>query len=112
MAKTAVRVQDGAIIDVIVGADVNGGDPINYGTRVGIASTGALAGESVAMELEGVFEFTAVTADTIAYGTKLYLDNVSGTDATTVATSNQVIGYATTEKAGAVAGKVNIKLGA
>ena len=31
--------------------------------------------------------------------------------ATTVSTSNKTIGYAVTEKAGAVAGTVNIKLG-
>lgn len=111
MAKTAVRVQEGDIIDVVATADINGGDPVDFGTRVGIASTGALTGETFALQLEGVFQFTAVTADTIALGDKIYLDNVSGTDATTTSTSNQIIGYAVTEKAGAVAGTVNVKLG-
>ncbi len=112
MAKTARLVQKGDVVDITVSADVMGGDPIDFGTRVGIASADASIGESVALQLEGVFEFTATTADTIALGAKIYLDNVGGVEATTVATSNQLIGYAVTEKAGAVAGTVNVKLGA
>lgn len=108
---TAVRKQVGDIIDITAGSDLNGGDPVDFGTRVGIASTGVLSGESVALQLEGVFEFVAVTANTFALGDKVYLDNVGGVEATTTATSNQIIGYAVTEKAGAVAGVVRVKLG-
>lgn len=111
MAKVGRYIQEGKIIDVVVGSDVDGGDPVNFGTRIGLASTGALSGETVALQIEGVFEFTAATADTIALGDKIYLDNVTGTEATVVSTSNQTIGYATTEKAGAVAGTVRVKLG-
>lgn len=112
MAKTARYVQEGKVVNIVATADVSGGDPISFGTRVGIASADALTGEGVALQLEGVFEFTATTTDTIALGDKIYLDNVGGVLATTVATSNKVIGYAVTEKAGAVAGTVLIKLGA
>jgi len=112
MVKIARFVQEGKVVDIIATADVVGGQPIDFGARVGIASADALTGEGVALQLEGVFEFTAVTADTIALGDKIYLDNVGGVEATTVATSNQTIGYAVTEKAGAVAGTVLVKLGA
>ena len=108
---TAVKIQTGDIVDVIATADLNGGDPVDFGTRVGIASTGVLTGERVALQLEGVFQLVATDADTIALGDKIYLDNVGGILATTVATSNQIIGYAVTEKAGAVSGTVNVKLG-
>ena len=111
MAKVARFVQEGKVVNVTAPADVSGGDPIDFGTRVGIASTDALSGEDVALQLEGVFEFTATTADTIALGDKIYLDNVGGVEATIVSTSNQTIGYAVTEKAGAVAGTVLVKLG-
>jgi len=111
MAKTARFVQEGKIIDVIATADTNGGDFIDFGSRVGVASTGVLAGESVALQVEGVFEVAAVDADTVSLGAKLYVD-ATGVLATTDATSGRVIGYATTEKAGAVAGTVLVKLGA
>ena len=111
MSKTGRFIQKGEVVDIVATADVLGGDPIDFGTRVGIASADALTGEGVALQLDGVFEFTATTADTIALGDKIYLDNVGGVEATTVSTSNQTIGYAVTEKAGAVAGTVNVKLG-
>lgn len=112
MAKIGRYVQKGDVVDIVASADVVGGEPINFGTRVGIASFDALTGEDVSLQLEGVFEFTAVTANTIALGAKIYLDNVGGIEATTTVTDNQIIGYATTEKAGAVAGVVLVKLGA
>jgi len=111
MAKIATKVQKGDVINIIADADYVVGQPINFGARVGIASTDVLTGDEVALQLEGVFEFTAVTADTIALGDAIYLDNVGGIEATTTATSNKKIGYATTEKAGSVAGTVDVKLG-
>ena len=111
MAKTAVKVQLGDVVNIVADADYNVGDPINFGSRVGIASTDVASGGDVALQLEGVFQFTAVTANTVALGDPMYLDNVGGIEATTTDTSNQFIGYAVTEKAGAVAGTVNIKLG-
>lgn len=112
MSKVARKVQDGLTVDITADADYSGGDPIDFGTRVGIASTDVVSGEDVALQLEGVFEFTGVEANTFALGDKVYLDNVGGIEATTTATDNQIIGYAVTEKAGAVAGTVNVKLGA
>jgi len=112
MAKTAVKVQLGDVVNIVADADYNVGDPIDFGVRVGIASADVVSGGDVALQIEGVFQFTAVTANTIALGDKIYLDNVGGIEATTTLTDNQIIGYAVTEKAGAVAGTVNVKLGA
>ena len=111
MAKIAVKVQTGNVVNIVADADYSVGDPIAFGARVGIASTDVVSGGDVALQIEEVFQFTATEADTIALGDKLYLDNVGGVLATTVSTSNKTIGYAVTEKAGAVAGTVNIKLG-
>ncbi len=111
MAKTAMKIQTGDVVNIVADADYSVGDPVDFGTRVGIASTDVLTGGDVALQLEGVFQFAGTGADTIALGDKLYLDNVGGVLATTTATSNQVIGFAVTEKAGATAGVVNIKLG-
>ena len=111
MAKTAVKIQTGDIVDITASATISVGDPVAFGTRVGIASTDAVSGDLLALQVEGVFQFVGTTADTFALGAMLYLDNVGGVLATTVSTSNKIIGYAVTEKAGAVAGSVNIKLG-
>ena len=111
MAKIGRYVQEGKVIDIVATADVVGGEPVDFGTRVGIASFDAVTGEDVSLQLEGVFEFTATNADVIALGDKIYLDNVGGILATTTATSNQTIGYATTEKAGTTDGVVLVKLG-
>lgn len=112
MAKTAIKVQLGDVVNIVADAGYSVGDPIAFGARVGIASTDVALGGDVALQLEGVFQFTATEADTIALGDKIYLDNVGGILATTTLTSNQVIGYAVTEKAGATVGTVNVKLGA
>ncbi len=111
MAKTASKVQTGDVVNIVADADYNVGDPINFGSRIGIASTDVVAGGDVALQIEGVFQFTATEADTIALGDKIYLDNIGEILATTTTTSNQVIGYAVTEKASATAGTVNVKLG-
>ena len=111
MAKIASKVQTGDVVNIVADADYSVGDPIDFGTRVGIASTDVVSGGDVALQIEGVFQFVATEADTIALGDKIYLDNVGGILATTTTTSNQIIGYAVTEKAGAVAGTVNVKLG-
>ena len=111
MAKTGTKVQTGDIVDVVAVADISVGDGVSFGTGVGIASTDALTGETFALQIEGVFQFEGTEADTFALGDKVYLDNVGGILATSVSTANQMIGYAVTEKAGAVAGTVNVKLG-
>jgi predicted RecA/RadA family phage recombinase len=110
MAKVATRVQKGDVIDIVLIADVNGGDPVDFGSRVGIASTGGKAGETIALQIEEVFQFTAVDADVIVLGTKMYVDS-TGLLATTDNSTNRYIGEAVTEKAGGVAGTVNVKLG-
>lgn len=112
MSKVARKVQVGSVIDITATAVVSGGDPVNFGDRVGIASADAVIGETIALQVDGVFEFTAVTADAIAIGDKIYLDNVGSTDATVVSTSNKVIGYAATTKVAGVSGTVNVLLGA
>lgn len=111
MAKTAVKVQTGDIVDVVAGGTISVGDAVAFGTGVGVASADAVSGETYALQIEGVFQFTTVTANTFVLGTVVYLDNVGGVLATTTSTSNKKIGYAVTAKAGAVAGTINVKLG-
>jgi predicted RecA/RadA family phage recombinase len=112
MGKVGRKVQEGDIIDVIAPIDLLGGDPIDFGDKIGIASTDALIGELVAMQIEGVFEFDGALTDTFAFGDKVYLDSVGRKEVVVSPTNNKLVGYAVSEKAGAVAGKVRVKLGA
>jgi predicted RecA/RadA family phage recombinase len=61
------------------------------------------------LQVEGVFEFTATTADVIAFGAAMYYI-VATKLVTTTAGSNIPLGRSTTEKAAGVAGVARIKL--
>jgi len=109
MAKEGRFVQAGRVIDIIATADVAGGDFVNWGTRVGVASADAVTGEGIALQIEGVFEVEAPTALVVAVGDKIFWD---GSAITKTVASNKYIGFACSAKAGAVDGTVLVKLGA
>lgn len=110
--KEAVRYQDGIKIDKTLTSNVDVGDVVAVGTgMIGVASTSGLTGEMVALEVEGVYEINATTADTINEGDLLYF-NVSAREITTTSTSNVRAGRAISSKAGAVASTVLVKINA
>ncbi len=102
------KVQDGDVINIIAATDLSGGDIVAFGARGGVVTTDALTGELTGLQIEGVFEFTAVTADTFALGDAVGY-NIA-TDDVTAGAGDVPLGKATTEKAGALAGTVNVKL--
>jgi len=111
MAKVATRVQTGDVINMVADSgDVRVGDAFPFGDRVGVASTDAAQDETFALQIEGVFRFTGKTTDNMTPGMKLYFDAATN-EATVTDTGNKVIGYATTYKASAAPGTVDIKLG-
>ena len=103
------RVQNGEVINFTAAAALSGGDVLAFGTRGGVVVKDTASGDLAALQIEGVFEFTGLTADTIAFGDALYYDTAASVVTVTVG-SNILLGKATTEKAGAVAGTVNVKL--
>lgn len=110
MAKEAVKIQEGGVIDYTAGGTIANGDVVPLTDRVGVALDDAVSGDVISLALEGVFEITGATADTFAIGTVVYFD-ATARNVTTVATANTPAGIATTAKAGAVAGTVNVKIG-
>jgi len=110
MSKQATKIQTGAIVDYTAIALVANGDVIALASRIGIAQGNAETGEVIALDLEGVYEMTAKTADAIAFGDVVYFDDTAK-EITTTATANTLAGMATSEKASTVAGSIQVKIG-
>jgi predicted RecA/RadA family phage recombinase len=116
MAKEAILYKDGKKIDLTLTGAVDVGDVVPLGlTMIGVASTSGLAGEIVALEVEGIYEINAATADAIAIGDKVYFDHINrvitvATDTVGDGTGDKyaVAGVATSAKSASVAGTVYV----
>jgi len=97
-----------ALVDTLVRDVVVFGVAGGTGSSIGIAQTAGLTGETISVEVVGVYEFTCATADDVSVGEDLYWD---GTELTVVDTDNHFAGKAWSTKAGAVAGTVQVKIG-
>ena len=94
------KVQKGRVITVSAPYAVTGGQGVLVGALFGIAAHDAANGAPVEIDREGVFDVTAVTADTGAQGAKMYWDNTNRR-LTTTATNNTLVGALTAAKGGA-----------
>lgn len=114
MAKQAVKIQKGEVVDYTAIGAISNGDVITLTDRVGIACNNAVAGDVISLELEGVYEIEAESGDTIDFGTILYWnpnDKLITTSADDGNGNNYVeVGMATTAKAQDVAGTVLVKI--
>ena len=112
MAKEAVEIQNGETIDYELTADVNVGDVIPLGSEmVGIATVSGISGETIAVEIEDVFEIAAASADAISVGDLLYWD-ASNKVVTKTATDNTRAGRAVSAKGASTTGSVYVKINA
>lgn len=108
MAKNYI--QPGEVLDHIAAAVITSGQAVLIGKRVGIALGKAAIGETVALQVKGVFNAPKVTANVVAQGDLLYWDNTAKLFTTTVA-SNTLAGYAAAAASGS-ATTVDIALNA
>lgn len=92
-------VQAGDIITVIAPYAVTSGQGVLVGSLFGVAAFDAASGAPVEIIQEGVFDITALTADTGTQGAKIYWDNTARR-LTTTATSNTLVGALTVAKGG------------
>ncbi len=109
MAKEALKIQKGAVVDYIATSTIANGDVIPLTDRVGVALGDAVAGDVISLDLEGVFEIGATTADAIAVGDVVYFD-VNTRLVTTDSTKGSKAGISLTAKVAAVAGSVYVKI--
>jgi len=117
MAKEATKIQKGAVVDYTASATIANGDVVPLTDRVGVALGDAVAGDTISLELEGVFEITAATADAIAFGDVLYFDHINRvatilSDSVGDGTGTAFVkaGIATSVKAASAAGSVYVKI--
>lgn len=110
----AVKIQEGRIIDWTndTGVEVANKSVVDLTTCIGVAQTTIAIGDVGAVELVGVYEETAATADAIAVGDQLYWDATNKVLTTSDGTgANTPAGMAVTAKAATVAGSVNVRIG-
>lgn len=108
MAKNYI--QPGEVLDHVAAAAITSGQIVLMGARVGIALGNAAIGETVAVQVKGVFNVAKVTANVVAQGALLYWDNTAKLLTTTVGT-NTLAGYAAAAASG-TATTVHIALNA
>jgi predicted RecA/RadA family phage recombinase len=88
-------VQPGNTLDLIAPAALTSGQPVLIGSIFGVAVTDAASGDTVAVDIEGVFELAKVTTDAIAAGDKLYWDSAAAKLTKTPGTgSKPLVGFA------------------
>lgn len=112
MAKEAIEVQEGNVIDYTCPGAIDVGDVVALGTgMIGIAVTSGLTGEVIGLKIEDVYEINATTADVIAVGNEVYFNTTTRAITITPA-SNTRAGRAVSAKAAATAGTVFVKINA
>jgi predicted RecA/RadA family phage recombinase len=92
-------VQHGDVIPVIAPYAVVSGQGVLLGVLFGVAAYDAAQGAPVEIKRKGVFDITALTADTGAQGTKMYWD-ATNRRLTTTATNNTLVGATIVAKSG------------
>lgn len=86
-------IQPGDAVTIPAPADVVSGAGVLAGTLFGVAEHDALSGEDVTINTSGVYDMAKVSAQAWTVGAAIYWDNTAKL-ATTVATSNTLIGNA------------------
>jgi predicted RecA/RadA family phage recombinase len=108
MAKKYI--QPGDVLDHVAVAVLTSGIGVLIGKRLGVALGNAAIGDTVALQVKGVFDMPKLSTDVIAQGDLLYWDNTNKR-LTSTATSNTLAGYAAAASASGVA-TVHIALNA
>lgn len=87
-------VQDGDALTVPAPADVLSGALVISGVLAGVAAHGALSGEDVLIETEGVFDLAKTSVQAWTVGTAIYVIPATGLCTTATTAGNLLIGVA------------------
>lgn len=91
-------IQKGDAIDFTLTAAASAGDPILTGSLVGIAVTDGAIGDTIAVNLCGVYEVAKATGAACVVGDKLYWSSLNS-NFTKTATGNTFAGHAVSAQA-------------
>lgn len=108
MAKK--HVADGKVLQYTPGTAKSSGDVVAIGKRIGVCITDIAANATGAISVEGVWELTKQTPDSIGQGDEVYWDS-GAAKITSVISGNLKAGYAV-ETAGSNATTVKVKINA
>ncbi len=97
MAKNYI--QPGTVLDHVAATAITSGQIVLMGKRVGVALGDAAIGQTVSVQVKGVFNSPKVTANVVAQGALLYWDDTAKL-LTTTATANTAAGYAAAAASG------------
>lgn len=88
-------IESGKVIQHVLTVAVASGGVVKIGNLLGVAVTSGEIGDTIAVNLEGVYELPKLTTDVVAIGVPLYWDADPG-ECTLTANSgaNELIGYA------------------
>ena len=92
-------IQNGFVLTVAAPVNLLSGQAVLAGSIFGVATNDAVQSAPVEIIRQGVFSLSAVAADTLAAGDKVYWDNTARR-VTKVATNNVLIGAAAAAKSG------------
>jgi predicted RecA/RadA family phage recombinase len=96
-------VQDGNVINVVAGAGIASGAIVQSGAFIGVAASTVLTGETVPVNICGVFSVPCLSTDVVAQGDALYFDESESRMTTSTDTgANSLAGYAWSAKANGV----------
>ena len=90
-------IQPGDVINHVAAADIDSGDVVVMGQRIGIAMADIADTTTGAVAVKGVFELDVVTAGAIAQGALVYWD-VADAEINASASGNIPAGYAAKAK--------------
>jgi predicted RecA/RadA family phage recombinase len=100
-------IQPGRTIDVVLVAAANSGDVVVQGIMHGVAATTGAVGDTVAVDVEGVFSLAKATATAFLQGDKVAWDGTNKVVIAGTATGN--LGFAAAAAAAGTA-SVNVRL--
>lgn len=76
------KICNGKVFNVAISETIAAGAVVEMVDMVGVAVSGGVSGDTIAVEVEGVFELTKATGESISQGQKLYYsranNNVTG----------------------------------
>ena len=110
MAKEAVKIQEGGVIDYTAVATIANGDVVPLTDRVGVALDDAVKGDVISLALEGVFEMTGKASEAFKIGDPVFFSNADR-EVTITERGDTRAGIAVTSKASGITGVVNVKIG-
>lgn len=103
------KIIDGDVIIIPATADTLVRDVIEFGTNsIGVAQTAGLTGEDISVEIVGVYEFPATTAEAFVIGDIAKWDSNSGA---MLAAGACTAGLIVSGKLAGVAGTIQVKIG-